>query len=429
MKDRVEILLAIILIVSQSCKSPKAEKIIAVTSTGTAFRKEYIVKKINFPDKAASMCRPTGLTRSDSATFMEGGGREFKETLFNKPVAVTGVPAGMKFINGGEFSMGGVNPVGMSGGGHENMNDARPVHRVKVNAYYMDATEVTNKQFAAFVKATGYVTVAEQKPTKEEFPEVPEDNLVAGSLVFKAPGQKVLLDNYLQWWAYVKDANWKHPQGPNSSIIGKDNYPVVQVCWQDAAAYAKWAGKRLPTEAEWEYAARGGQAGKLYAWGNEMKPGGKWMANIFEGSFPNKDAGVDGFKGLAPVKQFPPNGYGLYDIAGNAWEWCDDWYRADYYQTIANNKIVNNPKGPAYSYDPDEPGVKKKVQRGGSFLCTDQYCTRYMVGTRGKGEYRSASNHIGFRCVKDVASLLTNNSKLITVNGMLYLAHYSFYHK
>jgi formylglycine-generating enzyme required for sulfatase activity len=411
MRNRALIILSVILATLQACKNHqrKTQDDINSIPKVTEVRKTYIVKKITFPGSAASMCRPTGLTRSDSATFMEGGGREFRETVFDKPAGVSEVPAGMKFIDGGEFSMGGVNPVGMNDGGHEMMNDARPVHRVALHSFYMDATEVTNKQYAAFVKATGYVTVAEQKPTKDEFPDAPEENLVAGSLVFTAPPQKVPLNNYLQWWSYIKGADWRHPQGPQSNIVGKDNYPVVQVCWQDALAYAKWAGKRLPTEAEWEYAARGGASGKLYAWGNELKPSGKWMANIFEGSFPDKDAGIDGFKGLAQVKQFPANGYGLYDIAGNAWEWCDDWYRPDYYQTVSNNnKTANNPKGPSDSYDPDEPSVKKKVQRGGSFLCTDQYCTRYMVGTRGKGDYRSASNHIGFRCVKDVKPVSVN---------------------
>ncbi|WP_448702866.1 formylglycine-generating enzyme family protein [Mucilaginibacter sp. AW1-3] len=359
------------------------------------------VVKSNFPYRSAAVCRPTDIPRSDSATFMNGGGREFRETIFNKSTDNQTAPTGMVYINGGEFSMGGVNPVGMNGGGHEAMNDARPVHRVTVPAFYMDATEVTNKQFAAFVKATGYITVAEQKPTREEFPTAAEENLVAGSLVFTPPAKRVALNNYFQWWSYVKGADWRHPAGPQSNITGKDNYPVVQVSWEDAAAYAKWAHKRLPTEAEWEFAARGGIAGKLYAWGNEFKPHGKWMANIFEGSFPDHDSGADGYAGIAPIKQFPPNGYGLYDIAGNAWEWCSDWYRPDYYQTLSNNKVTVNPLGPPDSYDPDEPGIKKKVQRGGSFLCTDQYCTRYMVGTRGKDDYRSASNHIGFRCVKN----------------------------
>lgn len=371
-------------------------------SEQTPVKKAYLVKEKLFPRSAAAFCRPTGIPRSDSAAFMNGGGKDFQESVFNKALTDLSAPAGMKLISGGEFSMGGVNPVGMQGGGHEQMDDARPVHRVAVQPFFMDAAEVTNRQFAAFVKATAYVTVAEQKPTREEFPTAPEENLVAGSLVFTAPGGKVSLDNYYQWWNYVKGADWRHPEGPGSNIKGKDNYPVVQVSWEDAAAYAKWAGKRLPTEAEWEFAARGGQSGKLYTWGNTLKPGGKWMANIFEGSFPDKDSGADGYIGTAPAKQFPPNGYGLYDMAGNVWEWCSDWYRADYYSTIANNPVTRDPAGPPNSYDPQEPDVKKKVQRGGSYLCTDQYCTRYMVGTRGKCDYRSASNHIGFRCVMDI---------------------------
>ena len=365
-------------------------------------KKNYLKEDNIFPKSGAAFCRPDDLPHSDSALFMNGGGSEFRKTIANTNAKPVGIPDGMVLIPGGEFSMGGVNTVGMGDGGHESMDDARPVHRVKVDAFYMDATTVTNKEFAAFVKATKYVTVAEQRPTHEEFPDAPLENLVAGSLVFTAPKQKVQLDNYLQWWSYVKGADWKHPEGPKSNIIGKDNYPVVQVCWEDAEAYTKWAGKRLPTEAEWEFASRGGLSGKIYAWGNELKPKGKWMANIFEGSFPDKDSGKDGFVGIAPVKKFPANGYGLYDMAGNVWQWCSDWYRSDYYNTIANNKVTINPMGPADSYDPTEPGVKKRVQRGGSFLCTDQYCTRYMVGTRGKGDYRSASNHIGFRCVKDV---------------------------
>jgi formylglycine-generating enzyme required for sulfatase activity len=268
----------------------------------------------------------------------------------------------------------------------------------------MDQTEVTNAQFAAFVKATGYVTVAERTPAKEEFPDAPDGNLVPGSIVF-TPVATRDLSNHYRWWSYIPGADWRHPLGPTSNLDGKEHYPVVHVCWQDAAAYAKWAGKRLPTEAEWEFAARGGGAGNLYAWGNQFRPGGKWMANTYQGSFPAYDEGQDGFAGIAPVKQFPANAYGLYDMAGNVWEWCNDWYRADYYQQAAGLGAIRNPKGPDTPMDPAEPGEKKKVQRGGSFLCTDQYCTRYMVGTRGKGEFRSASNHVGFRCVKDVSVL------------------------
>jgi len=358
--------------------------------------------------EAAISCTSNGLTVADSTMYMQNGGKEFKPTRTNNNTSQTNVPGDMVWIPGGEFSMGGVNPVGMKDGGNQPMNDARPVHRVYVDGFYMDATEVTNAQFAAFVKATGYVTVAERKPSKEEFPGVDENALVAGSVVFNPPAHEVPLNNYMQWWSYVKGANWQHPLGPNSNLQGKENYPVVHIAWEDAMAYAKWAGKRLPTEAEWEFAARAGKAGELYTWGNQFRPDGRWMANIFEGKFPNNDLGSDGFKGIAPVKQFPANTYGLYDIAGNVWEWCYEWYRPDYYETLAKQGgVIKNPKGPQDSYDPEEPNAKKKVQRGGSFLCTDEYCTRYMVGTRGKGEWRSGSNHIGFRCVKDVKEVVT----------------------
>ncbi len=287
-------------------------------------------------------------------------------------------------------------------GGHEPMPDSRPIHRVYVDGFWMDKTEVTNAQFERFIKATGYRTVAEIAPTQEEFPSAPKANLVAGSTVFTATPKAVPLHDMFQWWRYQHGADWRHPEGPSSNLKGREKYPVVQVAYGDAQAYAIWAGKRLPTEAEWEFAARGGRSGTTYAWGNEFKPGGKFMANIYEGKFPVKDTAEDGFAGIAPVAQFPPNKYGLYDVAGNVWEWCSDWYRADYYAQIAKqgNGVVRNPQGPTTPWDPAEPKEKKRVHRGGSFLCTDQYCTRYMVGTRGKGEASTAANHLGFRCVQ-----------------------------
>jgi formylglycine-generating enzyme len=321
----------------------------------------------------------------------------FSLTVPNEGKTPGKAPKGMVWIPGGEFSMGCKVPsAGACTMATMNaVNDAQPIHRVYVDGFWMDRTDVTNEEFAQFVKATGYVTVAERTPTKDEFPNAPPENLVAGSLVFRPAAHAVNLDDYSQWWRYVPGANWRHPTGPGSNLKGREHFPVVQVAYADAAAYAKWAGQRLPTEAEWEFAARGGLSGKTYAWGDDLRPGGKWMANIYEGTFPVKDTGADGFVGLAPVAQFPANGYGLYDMAGNVWQWCSDWYTPDYYSTLAaHGGVARNPPGPDASSDPHQ-----RVQRGGSFLCTDQYCTRYMMGTRGKGDIDTGTNHLGFRRV------------------------------
>jgi formylglycine-generating enzyme required for sulfatase activity len=278
--------------------------------------------------------------------------------------------------------------------------DARPIHRVYVDGFFMDKTDVTNAQFANFVSATQYVTVAERKPRAEDFPGAPPENLVPGSVVFSPPQHPVPLNDHFQWWSYVPEANWRHPLGPGSDLKGKEDYPVVHIAYEDTQAYAKWAGKRLPTEAEWEFAARGGLAGKPFVWGEQFRPDGKWMANTYQGHFPDHDTGDDGYAGISAVSQYPPNGYGLYDMAGNVWQWTSDWYRPDYYQQLASAHVTaHNPQGPDTSFDPDEPSQPKKVHRGGSFLCTDQYCSRYIVGTRGKGEVSTGTNHLGFRCV------------------------------
>ena len=309
-------------------------------------------------------------------------------------------PPGMVWIPGGEFAMGAVT----NGHGKAEMpmpsNDAEPIHPVFVDGFWMDKTVVTNEQFEAFVKATGYVTIAEKTPTQEEFPTAPPENLFAGSVVFAATDHEVPLNDHFQWWTYVRGANWRHPEGPETDIKGKEKYPVVHVAFPDAEAYAKWEGKQLPTEAEFEFAARGGLAGKTYTWGDEFRPDGTWMANTYQGKFPMKDAGDDGYQGLAPVAKFPPNGYGLYDMSGNVWQWCSDWYRVDTYARLKlAGGVARNPQGPDTPYDPSEPNEKKRVHRGGSFLCNDQYCSRYIVGTRGKGEVNTGTNHLGFRCV------------------------------
>lgn len=310
--------------------------------------------------------------------------------------------SGMVYIPGGTFMMGGDNS--------QAGEDEYPKHKVTVDPFYMDEHEVTNVQFAQFVKATGYVTTAEQKPDWEELkkqlpPETPkpdDSQLVPASLVFTPPSHKVDLNDYSQWWSWVPGADWRHPKGPGSDINGKDNYPVVHVSWDDAVAYCKWAGKRLPTEAEWEFAARGGLINNIYPWGNEPVDQGRPKANSWQGSFPDKNTARDGFMDLAPVKSFAPNGYKLYDMAGNVWEWCSDWYRNDYYKTISSPEGVKNPQGPADSYDPDEPYVPKKVARGGSFMCNDSYCSGYRAARRMKTSHDSGMSNMGFRCVRAV---------------------------
>ena len=299
-------------------------------------------------------------------------------------------PPGMVWVPGGTFWMG-CDDCGMP--------DATPVHMVRVDGFWMDETPVTNEEFARFVRETGYRTIAERPLDPAQFPGVPAAQLVPGSAVFTPPPAIASLDNPLQWWRYVGGASWRHPEGTGSSIRGREQHPVVHVAWEDAVAYLKWAGKQLPSEAQFEYAARGGLDRQHYAWGDERHPPGHSPANIWQGAFPVRNSSEDGFAGTSPVRAFPVNGFGLHDMGGNVWQWCADWYRPDYYKSLRGTTV--NPAGPADSLDPAEPGVPKRVQRGGSFLCSDEYCTRYLVGSRGKGAVDSGSSNVGFRGVRN----------------------------
>jgi sulfatase modifying factor 1 len=307
-------------------------------------------------------------------------------------------PPGMVWLPGGEFTMGSDDP--------EAAPAERPAHRVRVDGFWMDVTEVTNAQFREFVEATGYATTAERpvdwEQLKKELPpgtlKPPDDRLAPGSLVFSSPDHSVSLDDQTAWWRWVAGAGWRHPEGPGSSIEGKDDHPVVHVSWDDALAYARWAGKRLPTEAEWEFAARGGLEGRKYAWGDQLQPGGKPLANTWQGHFPETNTRADGFTRTSPIKSFPPNGYGLYDMIGNVWEWCDDWYRPDAYHSVSTREVALNPTGPAASFDPGEPYQPKRVSRGGSFLCSPNYCSNYRPGARRGTAPDSGMSHLGFRC-------------------------------
>ena len=343
------------------------------------------------------------------------GAPNFAPTLANSTTPPSPAPAGMVWVPGGEFSMGAGNTPRVNEAETENeaeakaegearietTEDAMPIHRVYVDGFFMDKTDVTNAQFAKFVRATGYVTLAERMPPAKDFAGKPSDKLVPGSFVFTPPDHPVEPSDHNQPWYYVPGADWRHPLGPASSIKGKGNYPVVHITYEDAQAYATWAGKRLPTEAEWEFAARGGLSGRAFVSSDLFPRDAKRVANIYQRkSVSESSPEADG--AIAPVARHRANDYGLYDMAGNVWQWTSDWYRPDYYQQLgAQGTVAFNPQGPESSLDPPARNEPARVQRGGSFLCPDQFCARYVAGARREGEISTGTDHLGFRCVKD----------------------------
>lgn len=331
-------------------------------------------------------------------------GDDSVSTSVPAPVPTGPKPPGMVWIPGGSFTMG----TDLA----ESWSDEQPAHRVRVDGFWMDETEVTNARFREFVEATGFVTTAEKAPDLDEImrqvpkgtPPPPKELLVPGALVFTPPDQSVPLNDVSQWWKWTPSADWRHPEGPGSDLKGRSQHPVVHVCWDDAIAFAKWAGKRLPTEAEWEFAARGGLRDKPFVWGDQPPTDTTIFANLWQGEFPNKNLAADGYVRTAPVKKFPPNGFGLYDMAGNVWEWCDDWYQRDLYRHRAE-KVTVNPQGPDRSYDENQPqpNAPLRVQRGGSFLCHVTYCSRYRPSARHGCSPDTGMSHVGFRCVLSAA--------------------------
>jgi sulfatase modifying factor 1 len=301
----------------------------------------------------------------------------------------------MVWIDGGTFAMGS----------NRHYPEEAPAHRVTVSGFFIDPTPVTNRQFRAFVEATGYITFAEIAPDPKDYPGALPHMLKPGSLVFSPPAGPVDLRNWSQWWTFKFGANWRRPYGPGSSIKGLDDYPVVHVAFKDAEAYAQWAGKELPTEAEWEYAARGGLDGAEYAWGSEFTPHGSQMANTWQGAFPHENLKLDGYERTSPVTAFPRNGYGVHDMIGNVWEWTTDWYTTKHTADAAKPCCIpENPRGGAeeQSHDPCQPKIKipRKVIKGGSHLCAPNYCRRYRPAARHAESIDTSTSHVGFRCIR-----------------------------
>jgi formylglycine-generating enzyme len=312
--------------------------------------------------------------------------------LIERPQQST--PSNMIWIPGGTFRMGS----------DRHYPEEAPVHRVTVSGFWIDRTPVTNRQFKQFVRATCHETFAEIPPNPKSYPGALPRMLYTGSLVFTPPHRPVDLKNFGEWWVYLKDANWRHPYGPKSNINALDNHPVVHVAYSDALAYARWAGKELPTEVEWEYAARGGLDGAEFAWGDEFTPGGRHRANTWQGNFPNENLCEDGFDRTSPVTAFPPNGYGVYDMIGNVWEWTTDWWSSNHQADAPKVCCVSeNPRGGREegSYDPCQPAAKipRKVIKGGSHLCAPNYCRRYRPAARHAEDVDTSTSHLGFRCV------------------------------
>jgi formylglycine-generating enzyme required for sulfatase activity len=303
----------------------------------------------------------------------------------------------MVWIPGGAFLMGS----------DQHYPEEAPAHTVTVGGFWMDKYAVTNDEFRRFVKATGHITSAERPPNPADYPGAKPEMLRPASVVFHQPPHRVSLSDPYNWWTYVPGANWRQPEGPTSTLRGRANHPVVHVAYEDVEAYARWAGKELPTEAEWEFAARGGLDGAEFVWGSELNPGGKWMANTWQGEFPVQNLKSDGFEGTAPVGSFPANGYGLYDMAGNVWQWTTDWYQE--HRQVGDSCCGDlNPAGGdrEQSYDPRQPQIRipRRVMKGGSFLCAPNYCRRYRPAARMAQPIDTSTCHLGFRCIVRVAA-------------------------